>query len=47
MYKGRLRMEEIIFSPKHYWRFVDCEALALKAFHGWWRRKPYEHKPNP
>ena len=29
--KGRLTMEEIIFSPKHYWRFVDCEALELKA----------------
>jgi hypothetical protein len=24
-------MEEIIFSLKHYWRFVDCEALELKA----------------
>jgi hypothetical protein len=31
MCKGRLRMEEIIFSLKHYWRFVDCEALELKA----------------
>jgi hypothetical protein len=29
--KGRLTMEEIIFSLKHYWRFVDCEALDLKA----------------
>jgi hypothetical protein len=29
--KGRLTMEEIIFSLKHYWRFVDCEALGLKA----------------
>jgi hypothetical protein len=29
--KGRLPMEEIIFSLKHYWRFVDCEALELKA----------------
>jgi hypothetical protein len=28
---GRLTMEEIIFSLKHYWRFVDCEALELKA----------------
>jgi hypothetical protein len=27
----RLGLEEIIFSLKHYWRFVDCEALALKA----------------
>jgi DDE superfamily endonuclease len=29
--KGRLTMQEIIFSLKHYWRFVDCEALELKA----------------
>jgi hypothetical protein len=31
VYKRRLTMEEIIFSLKHYWRFVDCEALELKA----------------
>jgi hypothetical protein len=24
-------MEEIIFSLKHYWRFVDSEDLELKA----------------
>jgi hypothetical protein len=29
--RGRLTMEEIIFSLKHYWRFVDCEALELTA----------------
>jgi hypothetical protein len=29
--KGRLTMKEIIFSLKHYWRFVDCEALELTA----------------
>jgi hypothetical protein len=29
--KGRLTMEEIIFSLKHYWRFVDMEALELQA----------------
>jgi hypothetical protein len=29
--KGRMTMEEIIFSLKHYWRFVDCEAFELKA----------------
>jgi hypothetical protein len=29
--KGRLTMEEIILSLKHYWRFVDSEALELKA----------------
>jgi hypothetical protein len=28
---GRLTMEEIIFSLKHYWRFVDLEALELQA----------------
>ena len=28
--KGRLTMEEIIFSLKHYWRFVDLEALGLQ-----------------
>jgi len=31
MCKGRLTMEEILFSLKHYWRFVDCEALELTA----------------
>jgi hypothetical protein len=29
--KGRMTIEEIIFSLKHYWRFVDFEALELKA----------------
>ena len=29
--KGRLTMEEIIFSLKHYWRFVDSEALELQS----------------
>jgi hypothetical protein len=29
--KGRITMEESIFRLKHYWRFVDCEALELKA----------------
>jgi hypothetical protein len=29
--KGRLTMEEIIFSLKHCWRFVDSEPLELKA----------------
>ena len=29
--KGRLTMEEIIFSLKHYWRFVDREALEFQA----------------
>jgi hypothetical protein len=33
--KGSLTMEEMIFSVKHYWRFVDSEALELKALsHG-------------
>jgi hypothetical protein len=26
-----MTMEEIIFSLKHYWRFIDSEALELKA----------------
>ncbi len=29
--KGRLTMEELIFTLKHYWRFVDLEALELQA----------------
>ena len=29
--KGRLTMEEVIFSLKHYWRFVDSEVLELTA----------------
>jgi hypothetical protein len=29
--KGRLTMEEIIFSLKHYWRFVESEVFELKA----------------
>lgn len=29
--KGRLTMEAIIFSLKHYWRFVNAEALELQA----------------
>jgi hypothetical protein len=29
--KGQLTMEEIIFSLKHYWRFVDSEPLELTA----------------
>ena len=29
--KGEMTMEEIVFSVKHYWRFVDFEALELQA----------------
>jgi hypothetical protein len=29
--KGQLTMEEIIFSLKHYWRFVNSKALELTA----------------
>jgi hypothetical protein len=29
--QGRMTMEEIIFSLKHYWRFIDSEALELHA----------------
>jgi hypothetical protein len=28
---GRLTMDEMIFSLKHDWRFVNCEALELNA----------------
>jgi hypothetical protein len=31
IYKGRVTMEEIVFSLKHYWRFVDSEALELQG----------------
>src|SRR5215831_14972062 len=37
MCKGRLTMEEIIFSLK---------PLSCKHFHRGWARKPREHKPN-
>jgi hypothetical protein len=37
--KGRLTMEEIIFSLKHYWRFVDMEALELQALSQGWSGK--------
>ena len=29
--KGEMTMEEMVFSVKHYWRFVDFEALELQA----------------
>jgi hypothetical protein len=29
--QGQLTMEEIIFSLKHYWRFVDSEVFELQA----------------
>jgi hypothetical protein len=29
--KGRVTMEELVFSLKHYWRFVDLEALELQG----------------
>ena len=31
--KGQIQitMEEIVFSLKHYWRFVDSEALELQG----------------
>ena len=29
--KGQLTMEKMIFSLKHYWRFVDLEPLELHA----------------
>ena len=29
--KGRVTMEEIVLSLKHYWRFVNSEALELQG----------------
>ena len=29
--KGQMTMEEVVFSLKHYWRFVDSEALELQG----------------
>jgi hypothetical protein len=42
--QGQLTMAEIIFSRKHYWRFVDCEALALQALSYELLEKPHEHR---
>jgi len=30
LFKGRVTMEEILFSGKHYWRFLDSELLELQ-----------------
>src|SRR5262249_43049823 len=30
-WQGQLTVEEIIFSLKHYWRFVDSEVFELQA----------------
>ena len=37
--KGCRTMEELIFSLKHYWRFVDLEALELQALSSCLREK--------
>jgi len=29
--RGRLTMAEILFSLKHYWRFMDLKPLELQA----------------
>lgn len=31
LFKGRVTMEEILFSLKHYWRFLDSELLEFRA----------------
>lgn len=36
--QGELTMEEIVCSLKHYWRFVDSEALELPGLS--WDREP-------
>jgi hypothetical protein len=33
-------MEDIVFSLKHYWRFVDSEALELQGLSWDPERKP-------
>lgn len=37
--KGRVTMEEILFSLKHYWRFLDAEWLELQGLSWDLRRK--------
>jgi hypothetical protein len=37
--KGRVTMEEILFSLKHYWRFLDSEWLELQGLSWDLRRK--------
>jgi hypothetical protein len=29
LFKGRVTMEELIFSLKHHWRFLDAEVLEV------------------
>ena len=43
--KGRLTMEEIIFSLKHYCALWTAKLLNSQHFRGW-TSKPHEHKPN-
>jgi hypothetical protein len=31
VYRARWQVEEVVFSLKHYWRFVDSEALELQG----------------
>jgi hypothetical protein len=31
IFKGRVTMEELVFSLKHHWRFLISEPLALQA----------------
>jgi hypothetical protein len=31
IFKRRVTMEEIVFSLKHHWRFLDSEPLELRA----------------
>jgi hypothetical protein len=31
LFKGQVKMEEIVFSLKHYWRFLDSELLELQG----------------
>jgi hypothetical protein len=31
LFRGHITMEEIVFSLKHHWRFVDSKTLKLHA----------------
>jgi hypothetical protein len=31
VFQGRVTMEELVFSVKHHWRFLDSEMLELQA----------------
>jgi hypothetical protein len=38
LFKGQVTMEEIVFSLKHYWRFLDADLLELQGLS--WELRP-------